>query len=144
MWEKWVFLASLAGSTCLMRASIGDIVRSPAGADFALGLLEECRRIADGAAYPPRQALLERARSTLTQAGSPLTASMLRDIERGAPIESDQIIADLIRRARPDPGGASDFPLLRLVHAHLKAYEARRERETAGAKAAAASGSTGS
>ncbi len=25
MWEKWVFLASLAGSTCLMRAAIGDI-----------------------------------------------------------------------------------------------------------------------
>ena len=26
MWEKWVFLASLAASTCLMRASVGHIL----------------------------------------------------------------------------------------------------------------------
>ena len=26
MWEKWVFIASAAGMTCLMRATIGDIV----------------------------------------------------------------------------------------------------------------------
>ncbi|HEY0353554.1 MAG TPA: ketopantoate reductase family protein, partial [Enterovirga sp.] len=26
MWEKWVFLASLASGTCLMRAAVGDIV----------------------------------------------------------------------------------------------------------------------
>jgi 2-dehydropantoate 2-reductase len=25
MWEKWVFLASLAGITCLTRAAVGDI-----------------------------------------------------------------------------------------------------------------------
>src|SRR5262249_48242562 len=25
MWEKWVFIAALAGATCLMRASVGDI-----------------------------------------------------------------------------------------------------------------------
>ena len=29
MWEKWVFLATLAGSTCLMRAAIGDIWAFP-------------------------------------------------------------------------------------------------------------------
>src|SRR5690606_29077027 len=26
MWEKWVFIAALAGITCLMRAAIGDLV----------------------------------------------------------------------------------------------------------------------
>src|SRR5207245_222166 len=26
MWEKWVFLASLAASTCLMRTSVGNIL----------------------------------------------------------------------------------------------------------------------
>src|ERR1700723_924078 len=29
MWEKWVFLASLAASTCLMRAALGTILASP-------------------------------------------------------------------------------------------------------------------
>jgi len=141
MWEKWVFLASLAGSTCLMRASVGDIVQAPGGTDFMLGLLRECGRIAQGAGYAPRQAFLDRIRVTLTQAGSALTASMLRDIERGARIESDQVIADLIRRAQPGPGIAGDVPLLRLVHGHLRAYEARREREAASSRAAAGRGS---
>src|SRR5258707_5471173 len=31
MWEKWVFLASLAASTSLMRASVADILPSPGG-----------------------------------------------------------------------------------------------------------------
>src|SRR6516165_10858260 len=31
MWEKWVFLASLAASTSLMRASVGDILTAPGG-----------------------------------------------------------------------------------------------------------------
>ena len=32
MWEKWVFIATLAGVTCLMRASVGDVVAA-GGAD---------------------------------------------------------------------------------------------------------------
>ena len=39
MWEKWVFIASFAGITCLMRAPIGDIVAAGAGdiCDIAAG-----------------------------------------------------------------------------------------------------------
>ena len=82
MWEKWVFLATLAGSTCLMRGSIGDIAVAPA----------------EG--YPPREAFLDPIRQMLTAAGSPLTASMLRDIGNGAPIEADHIIGDLLWRGQ--------------------------------------------
>jgi 2-dehydropantoate 2-reductase len=124
MWEKWVFLASLAGSTCLMRASIGDIVQSSAGRDFVLGLFDECGTIATVNDYPPRSPFIEQSRLALTAQGSSLTASMLRDIERGSRIEAEHIIGDLIRRAaemRPGPA------LLPIVYAHLKAYEARHK-----------------
>src|SRR6516225_3775086 len=53
MWEKWVFLAPLAGITCLTRAAVGDIVAA-GGADLAAALLEECRAIAAEAGYPTR------------------------------------------------------------------------------------------
>ncbi len=122
MWEKWVFLAALAGSTCLMRAAIGDIVQSAGGMEFILGLLDECRAIAAANGHAPRPAFAERHRAALTASGSPLTASMLRDIERQAPIEADHIVGDLLRRAR-DLG-----PLLPLAYTHLLAYEARRKR----------------
>ncbi len=123
MWEKWLFIAAAAGVTCLMRAAIGDIVAAGAP-DLATSLLEECADIAGREGFPPRPAFLERARATFTAAGSPLTASMLRDIEAGLRVESDQILGDLLRRApRPDPRS-----LLRIALAHLKSYEARRQR----------------
>src|SRR5580692_8366710 len=86
MWEKWVFLASLAASTSLMRTSVGNILASPGGKDFILGMLGECSAVAAAGGYPPRTAFLERTRGMLTAEGSPLTASMFRDIKAGAPV----------------------------------------------------------
>ena len=126
MWEKWVFIASCAGITCLMRASIGDIVAASA-AGYASTLLDECAAIAASQGYPPRPAPFQQSLAWLTAPGSPLVASMFRDIERNAPTEADHMIGDLLRRGE-EQGLAS--PLLRVAHAHLRAYEARRARET--------------
>ncbi len=125
MWEKWVFIATAAGMTCLMRAAIGDIVAAGA-TSLPLTLLSDCAAIAAAHGFAPRAAALERCRAMLSTAGSPLMASMLRDIERGARIEADHIVGDLIRR-----GGGTVGPqaLLRIAYAHLKAYEARRLRD---------------
>ena len=123
MWEKWVFIATTAGITCLMRASVGDYVAAGA-ADLALGLLDECASIAATQGFPLREPTLERGRTSLTASGSPLKASMLRDIEGGKPVEGDQILGDLLRRAaKPD-----DPSLLRIATLHVKAYEAGRKR----------------
>src|SRR5246127_2842282 len=53
MWEKWVFLASLAASTCLMRAAVGHILAAPAGKDFILGVLDECSAVAAAEGHAP-------------------------------------------------------------------------------------------
>jgi 2-dehydropantoate 2-reductase len=127
MWEKWVFLAAFAAGTSLLRAAIGDIVAAPGGTELLLGLVDECRAIALANGFPPRDAFLERTLATLTAAGSPLTASMLRDIENHHPIEADHIIGDLIRRGE----AVTALPLLRLAYTHLKAYEARLRRTRA-------------
>ncbi len=129
MWEKWVFIASAAGVGCLTRASVGDYLAAGAS-DLATGILDECATIAAGQGYPPRPAALDRARAILTAAGSPLKASMLRDIEGGKPVEADQIIGDLLRRsANPD-----DRSLLRIAFLNVKAYEIERLRRAAAAE----------
>jgi 2-dehydropantoate 2-reductase len=128
MWEKWVFLASLAGATTLMRATIGDICTTPDGRNFLLGLIEECRRIAELEGYGPRLSFLERIRVQLTAVDSPLTASMYRDMERNARIEADHIIGDLLKRGWPHHAADGDIPLLRLIYSNLKAYERKRAR----------------
>lgn len=127
MWEKWAFIAASAGITCLMRASIGDIAAAGA-ADLATSLFDECAAIASSAGFAPRPDFVERTRPTFAAAASPLTASMLRDIERGARLEADHILGDLLRRAA---GQADARSILRIAYAHTKAYEARRTREHA-------------
>lgn len=134
MWEKWVFLASLAAATCLMRAAIGDICASPGGTDLVLGLLDECRAIAAAEGHAVRESFFTRIRGMLTTTGSTLTASMLRDIERNAPIEADHIVGDLLQRGKTHSLAS---PLLGIAYTHLKSYEARRHRETTSAGKAA-------
>jgi len=123
MWEKWVFLASLAASTCLMRASIGHILAVPGGKDFILGMLDECSAVASAEGHAPSGPFFQRTRGMLTAEGSQMTASMFRDIRAGAPVESDHVIGDLIGR-----GDAAKVPVprLRTAYIHLKAYEKQR------------------
>ncbi len=131
MWEKWVFLATLAGVTCLMRAPIGDIMASPGGKDLIHLLLEECRAIAELEGHAPQAAFLERALAALTATGSPLTASMLRDLEGNAPIEADHIVGDLLRRRGAVHTDRCELSPLATAYTHLKAYETRRARTLA-------------
>ena len=132
MWEKWVLIATMAGINCLMRANVGDILAAGAG-QLSITLLEECAAIAAAQGFAPGEPAMARNRTMLTTPGSAFAASMLRDIERGAPIEADHIVGDLVRRAEAQQ---RECPLLRISYAHLKAYEARRARENAVAKAA--------
>jgi 2-dehydropantoate 2-reductase len=127
MWEKWVFLASLAGITCLMRSAVGDIVTA-GGADLAVALLEECRAIAAAAGYSPRANSLKASLGRLTDPGSAMTASMLGDVERRGRTEADHVLGDLLRRQ----GGASDGDrsLLRVAYIAVKAAAARAARES--------------
>jgi 2-dehydropantoate 2-reductase len=123
MWEKWVFLASLAAGSCLMRAPVGAIVAAAGGAELMLGLVDEATAVAKATGGEPRSASLERTRTTLTTPKSAFSASMLRDIEGGGRTEADHVIGDLIRRGE---GAGLPCPLLGLAYTHLKAYEARR------------------
>ena len=123
MWEKWVFLSSLAASTSLMRTSVGNILAAPGGKDFLLGMVDEVSAIAAAEGHAPRAPFLERTRGMLTTEGSQMTASMFRDIKVGAPVEADHVIGDLLAR-----GDAAKVPApkLRIAYTHLKAYEKQR------------------
>jgi len=125
MWEKWTLIATGAGATCLMRGTIGDIVAANA-TEIVTGLLDECSAIATANGHPPSDAMRSWIHSIFTAPNSSLTASMFRDIEANARIEGEHIIGDLLAR-----GGDGSYPLLRMVHAHLRSYEARRARQLA-------------
>jgi len=122
MWEKFVMISSLAGMNCLMRGSVGDILAADEGESLMLELLAECEAVAAASGFPPRGQHREQCRAMLTERGSDFSASMRRDLESGLRTEGDQVLGDMLRRARAK-GIAT--PLLRTAVCHLQVHEHR-------------------
>ncbi|HEY5852191.1 MAG TPA: 2-dehydropantoate 2-reductase [Lysobacter sp.] len=122
-WAKYAFLSTLAAATCLMRSSVGGIVAGEGGDAFMRALYRECLAVAQAEGEPIPDAAQQAALETLTQAGSPLKASMLRDLEAGQAVEAMQIVGDMLHRAH---AAALPSPLLAAAWCHLQGYEAGR------------------
>jgi 2-dehydropantoate 2-reductase len=127
MWEKWILLSTLGGITCLMRGTIGEIEASQGGVGIVLRLLDEIVSIARAVGEAPSEEFLGSAKAALTEAGSTLTSSMYRDLQRGAPIEAEQIVGDLLERGK---NGGLSTPLLSAAYTHLSVYQNRRSALT--------------
>ena len=121
MWQKWTVLASLGAITCLLRGSIGAIVAAPGGVETARTILAECVAMATANGYPPTEAAHTVMTQRLTEPGSPLTASMYRDLQKGARVEADHILGDLLERGRKH---GVEAPLVRAAYAQLSVYSA--------------------
>ena len=124
MWEKVAFLSTLAAMTCLMRASVGEILATADGRALMKRLLDSCVTVATKSGYRPRPAVLERYVKVMNSTGSSLTASMLRDLESGGAVEADHVVGFMLGKAREF---GVDDTMLSVAFAHLKAYENRRE-----------------
>lgn len=124
MWEKWVFLCSIAAMNCLFRGNVGSIVRAtPDAAGLMAQMVDECTAVATAAGHTPRPPADARARTQLTDPQGQWMASMLRDLQRGGAVEADHVVGDMLARAQA--AGTPD-QLLRVAYTHLKVYEASR------------------
>jgi 2-dehydropantoate 2-reductase len=121
MWNKWTVLSALASITCLLRGSIGAVEAIPYGKQTALAILAESVAIATANGYPPPAPFLAAVETRLTLRGSDLTASMHRDMMRGAPVEVDHILGDLLARSQ-----RVEAPLLRAAFVQLSVYNNAR------------------
>jgi 2-dehydropantoate 2-reductase len=122
MWEKWILLATLGGITCLMRGNVGEIEAAPGGVHFSLRFLDEVTAVVNAVGKKPSEAFLTDTKAQLTAKGSTLTSSMYRDLQKGNPVEADQIIGDLAVRAHRAQVTA---PLLAAAFTHLSIYQNR-------------------
>ena len=125
MWEKFVQLGLGAGITCLMRASLGDILAAPGGREAMFELFDECCAVSTASGFKPRPAFIEFDTKLITTVGSPLKWSMLRDIERGSATEGEHILGDMVARAC---ALGIETPILNLARTHVAAYEIARAR----------------
>ena len=116
LWDKWVFLATLAGMTTLCQGSVGEIMATPYGEALTRQMFGECCAVARESDHPIGQSAAEKALSMLTQKGSAFTASMLRDLQAGQQTEHEHILGAMAQRGI-ERGLPMD--LMRLAHTHM-------------------------
>jgi len=116
LWDKWVFLAALAGITTICRGSIGEIVATPYGRELSRGMYIECCSIADSLGHLISDRAQTTALELLTEDGSHFTSSMLRDLLAAKRSEYGHILGALIILALD---AKIDCPLLKIAHTHM-------------------------
>ena len=126
LWEKFVLITTLAGMTCLNRAAVGDVIRTDDGMKFTRELLEECLSAARFYNHYPRPFSIKEMEEGMFDRDSPLSASMLRDIESGQKTEAKHIILDMIKRSKES---GNEARILSLVWMTLQARDNRVLRE---------------
>ena len=117
LWEKWTFLAALAGITTLAQGSIGQVVATRHGESLVRRMYAEGLAVAARSGHPVGEVAQGKALKMLTEVGSSFTASMLRDLRAGQRTEHDHVLGDLVHRAGQH---GVDTPLLAAAHCHLQ------------------------
>jgi 2-dehydropantoate 2-reductase len=69
------------------------------------------------------EAFVARSRTMNSTPGSTMASSMYRDLQSGNDVEADQILGDLVERAR---GFGLATPLLAAAYTNLKVYQRGR------------------
>lgn len=97
IWEKYVFLVGLSGTTATMRTTIGAIRENPQTRAFLLELMKEVVAVgrAHGVALPEDYAAERLAFADTVPAD--MTSSMHHDLERGNPLEVEWLSGGVVK-----------------------------------------------
>jgi 2-dehydropantoate 2-reductase len=121
LWNKWAMISAAAMMTCLMRGTVGDIVRTRDGRELMRRAMAESGAVAALSGYPLPEPVQQALQARLLDENSTWAASMMRDIAQGADkLEADDLVGDLIARAERF---GQDLPLARVAYCHLQVYQ---------------------
>lgn len=120
LWKKWIFISTVAGATTLFSCSLGEIVKHKYGKKIIIDLFNECRSIAKLNGYTIEDSEASSIISNITVDGSPIKASMQRDVEKRSFTEHENIFGNLISKAEPHK---FECPLLTSCYLRMKVYQ---------------------
>jgi 2-dehydropantoate 2-reductase len=125
IWEKFVFLSALAGTTTAMRTTIGPIRGNARTRSFLLELMREAVAVgrAHGVTLPEDYA--EQRLAFADGLPADMTSSMHHDLERGNPLEVEWLSGAVVRlgeaKGVPTPANRAVWDILALHAAGRKA-----------------------
>jgi 2-dehydropantoate 2-reductase len=120
IWEKYVFLVALSGSTSSVRLPLGPIRNHPRTRQFLLDLMRETAAVgrAQGVALP--QDYAEQQLAFIDRLPADMTSSMHHDLERGQPLELRWLSGGVVEMGAalgvPTPANRSVYDVL-VLHA---------------------------
>ena len=119
LWEKFIFLTALAGSTASLRSSIGPIIADPELRGFFRALMEEAFAVGKAKGVALNTAFLdEQMRFVVNQIEPGRKASMAYDLERGKRLELDWLTGKVRALGRrlgiPTPASDAVYIVLKL------------------------------
>ena len=126
VWQKYIFIAALSGITTLMRSPIGPILATHGGRTAFDRMLAEIIVIAKRSNAPLAENVEELTATAVRNLAPSMKASMLRDLEKGLPVEADHIQGYLLAGAEMHGVAA---PVLQAAYANLKVYEILRQEQ---------------
>jgi len=98
IWEKFVFLVGLSGTTSLARAPIGPIRRHPRSRAFLHDVMDEVVQVARALGVPLPADYADRRLAFADQLPADLTSSMHHDLEHGNRLEVAWLSGDAVER----------------------------------------------
>ena len=126
IWEKWIFIATIAGSTTLFQTSIDNISKKPNGKIFIQNLWNECINISKENGYELRAEAKSLHEDLLFKSDVPFKASMLVDMEKKLITEHEHIFFEFIKLGKKKKLNTS---LLETCHLNMSIYEDNLNKE---------------
>ena len=121
IWEKFIFLVTLAGFTGAARLSIGPLWSDPVIRAMFLEGCCEVERVARAEGVPVRSDVIERIDAYVSAIPGTMRSSLLIDLSQGKRIEVEALQGSIVRRAAKV--GIS-VPIMSTLYALLKPYVA--------------------
>jgi 2-dehydropantoate 2-reductase len=98
IWEKFVFLVGLSGTTSLARSAIGPIRSHPRSRAFLHDVMEEVVQVAGAQGVPLPAGYADERLAFTDQVPASMTSSMHHDLERGNRLEVAWLSGDVVER----------------------------------------------
>ncbi|HEX2453338.1 MAG TPA: 2-dehydropantoate 2-reductase [Vicinamibacterales bacterium] len=119
IWEKFIFLAPLAGFTGATRLPIGPVWADPLIRSQFLDACREVERVARAEGVPVAPGIIERISSYVEGIPGSMRSSLLIDLSQGKRIEVEALQGSIVRRAAR---AGVPAPIMSVLYAVLKPW----------------------
>lgn len=121
IWEKFIFLVTLAGFTGAARLAIGPLWSDPVIRAQFLDGCREVERVARAEGVPVRSDVIDRIEAYVSAIPGTMRSSLLIDLSQGKRIEVEALQGSVVRRAAKT---GIPVPIMSTLYALLKPYAA--------------------